>query len=1013
MKPIAHLPLLTLLPFALSLGQDIGWIDLDFEDGREPWGVWYSDDPDYSGPRFEYGPDTSAAKSGEASMRIIATNRDACAFVHQTTDRFKGGARYKLSYWLKVSDPDMASTCVVNINLRKPRKDGKGLTMRGIRPITLTTPGENGWVLRRACFTVDDDTKLVQIGLYVRDTVGTAWFDDVRVREWREGDVSVDSMYDYFPLQVKLGRDMVRRFQKLADGKSPFLDRAKVYNRLLVNVARLTDDVRRFERCARYLDGLGVSCSTWDAATAANEIEDELDGLYRTYGRLFLAKDDAGLVDFDRAAKTLTDSVAATRAAIAQHTESLQSTARRAGHTWSAPPEPQPKPIVILPNGRPNQIVFATRSPGSHFELEEPLTINRLHSVSAQYDMSRLDDPNKEPTFEVTWMLWQRLKNRGVEQASIGTAFAVHNHQMTPKWFAEKLDENPDLLLRAADDAKLKSWRKYSPPLNTWHPDVRKMTVDLATQLGRAFRPHRQFLWYVTAAENLGPYFSVERGVRSTGYNPSALSDFHAWLKQRYRDVPELNRQWKTDYARIEEVQPPDDPCIVGEWKRPHPLGYEFQSWRNDRHVAWQKLIYDALKQADPTKPVFASHSCLLRSLDGSRLFDTADIMGYHTSAPTFMLGTLYVHSLNRFAKKQLGQYECFWGIQEEHSRLAEEKVQRAAMMKYLYRLTVWGRHIQVWWYAYTSADYLLKYNGNWFNPVYDLTTLRYCASALPVGKSKVKRLEEILLNSTIVPSRVVMLQPNTSMLFQRYGRSESFLEMLELHVLLFPRNDLYELIPETYFADGRASFGDFDVVIMPYAPFFPDGLGDLLRGWIRRGGLLIATGPFGLYDKFGFDRPDLWSAVFGPRSARRLSEARDTDWHWDLAGQHLLEGSLGDGKVVVTSRSLRNVAFRDRVSAAIVQAIEAKAPPLARCDSDHFEMTVHQAADGKQYLCVMNRNVDEHVSDRVVLTGTFKRGTDLDVPGGFAISFVTANGRTTFTLSLAPAEFTMIALEE
>ena len=32
---------------------------------------------------------------------------------------------------------------------------------------------------------------------------------------------------------------------------------------------------------------------------------------------------------------------------------------------------------------------------------------------------------------------------------------------------------------------------------------------------------------------------------------------------------------------------------------------------------------------------------------------------------------------------------------------------------------------------------------------------------------------------------------------------------MLELHEFLFGRNDLYELIPEGYFVDGRASLGD------------------------------------------------------------------------------------------------------------------------------------------------------------------------------------------------------------
>jgi hypothetical protein len=587
--------------------------------------------------------------------------------------------------------------------------------------------------------------------------------------------------------------------------------------------------------------------------------------------------------------------------------------------------------------------------------------------------------------------------------------------QVTPKWFLEKYKNDPDILMCPADGVKVKPSR-YGAQLNIWRPEVREMTVDAITQMTRAFRDP-QFVFYVTSAENIGPYFSVETGVRSTGYNPSALPDFHAWLKGRYRDIADLNRQWKTNHARFEDIQPPEDLCLVTEWKRPHPLGYEFQSWREDRHAGWLKFIYDTFKKADPTKPIVADHSRLLASVDGSRLFDTADILSFHTRSPHFMLGSVYCHSLNRFAKKYLGQYECFWGCQEDLPRIGEEKVQRCAMMKYLYRLTVWGRHIQVWWYAYTSADYLLFYNGNWFNPVYDLTTLRYCSAALPVGKSKVKRLEDIFMNSTIVPSRIVMLQPNTGMLFQRYAQGESFLEMLALHELLFGRNDLYELIPETYFMDGRASFDNFDVVILPYAPYFPDGLAEQLRPWLKKGGLLISTGPFGLYDKFGFDKPELWRAFFGPQVPVRLTDATKTDWRWALDGKEdspdLLEASLEKGTVMVTLRSLRNRDFREKVAKRVAEAIEAKARRPARCESNDLEMTVHEGTDGKKYLCVINRNVDKPVTDTVILRGEFKRGVDLDVAGGFPVTFKPANGETPFALRLEPAEFTIIALEK
>ena len=75
------------------------------------------------------------------------------------------------------------------------------------------------------------------------------------------------------------------------------------------------------------------------------------------------------------------------------------------------------------------------------------------------------------------------------------------------------------------------------------------MTVDAVTQFGRAFASRPEFVCYVTAAENLGPYFAVDGGVRSIGYNRSALADFQAWLAEPYGSVAELNRQWKSGYA--------------------------------------------------------------------------------------------------------------------------------------------------------------------------------------------------------------------------------------------------------------------------------------------------------------------------------------------------------------------------------------------------------------------------------------------------------------------------------
>jgi hypothetical protein len=349
----------------------------------------------------------------------------------------------------------------------------------------------------------------------------------------------------------------------------------------------------------------------------------------------------------------------------------------------------------------------------------------------------------------------------------------------------------------------------------------------------------------------------------------------------------------------------------------------------------------------------------------------------------------------------------------------ASEVEQRAALTKYLYRLIAWGMHTQMWWYAYTQNDYMIQFNGNWFNPIYDLTTLRYSAAGLPVAKGRVKRLEKILLDAQVQRSRVVMLQPVTSMLFQNYW-NESFGEMQEMHNLLYARNDLHEVLPETYFTDGRAKLDDYDVVILPYAPFFPDKLGDLLRDWVKKGGTLVALGPFDLYDKFGFDRADLWKDIFGDAIPKRLTKPyhyweSNREWHWGWEDKRdekpVLEQTFGKGRVLVAMYSLRSAVMRNKQAESLVNAVESKSPRPASCSTNQFELTIQETRDGRKFLYAINSNVAKPVTDKVTLAGEYKSGIDADVPGGFPVVFKADAGKTTFSLRLEPGDFALIEL--
>jgi hypothetical protein len=123
------------------------------------------------------------------------------------------------------------------------------------------------------------------------------------------------------------------------------------------------------------------------------------------------------------------------------------------------------------------------------------------------------------------------------------------------------------------------------------------------------------------------------------------------------------------------------------------------------------------------------------------------------------------------------------------------------------------------------------------------------------------------------------------------------------------------------------------------------------------------------------------------------------------------MEKAFGTGRVVVALRSLHAPTMRDRPSTHLVEFVEAKARRAARCASNQFEMTIHETPDGKQYLVVINSNVEKSITDSMPLAGEFKAGLDLDVPNGFPVAFKTGRGETSFALRLEPGEFVLLEL--
>jgi len=979
--------LLTAVLFALGAAVfadeplNAGFANCDFENGKAGWSVWYSDDPKAIMTRYPWSVDNTVAHGGKQSLKIVAPDENGCAFVQRSSSTVKPGTRYEVSYWFRKSPELDEKTFHIRFNFRpaNPVKSDWRTKTTELKPTRRKTEGE--WNYRAGVVLVPKDVGAVSIGLYLRGARGTIWIDDVQVCEVKQGENAIADLWFYDPNRVDLGGAPLKKFNALKERNDPTLTRAARYNELLVKSAFVKENVRR---CLR------IQSKNADAlATGIRQAEDDLAKLYRAYGEAFF---DPKKSDFERQANALQSRLDALDAEALQFIGASQ---RR---------EPPPVP-VISPDGKVDQIIYANRSMSQFQQLEKPLSFDPVHSTT-------IGNPRSDKPGEYDWSTyrkqWDEIRASGIPKKSCLLLFAtLHDGTWAPKWFLDRAKDDPEILHVVQPTTKLSRRPTGTAPLNWWHPSVREYGRELVTSMGKAFRSRDEFLFYEYQWEAYGPYVRTDKGPREVGYGRHAEASFRAWLQKKYRDIAALNRRWGAAYASFDDIVPPPDRCVV-ERKRTEPLAAEWETWREESYEDWCRLLYRAWKKADPTKPVLADNSGLFRSFNMPNIADTCDMIGFHNSGPTFMPTVMLLNSISRYnGFKPLAQYENFWGVQEDHDRMYEELPRRHGTQKHIFRMTVWNMFLQTWWYSYTAAEYLTNYDGNYFDPAYALTTLRYRTAALPVYFQKFKRLQRPLLDSRIVAPRLCVLAPSASMRNAfPFGTPQS--EVFSLFWELFPRNDFFELVYEDYFLDGRAKLGDFDVLVLPYALYLDERLQAMIAKWLKaKPRLLVSVGPFGLYDEIGRDSGSLLNAAFAGR-VPKLETPAAKGWQWGDGAT--LEGRIGPSRVIALAKPVRQFKAERGAMDTLLKQIEGIAARNAFDDKNVFELVLRQQGRTR-YLCVLNPSADDTATGNIRVKGAFKSVTDLDYEKGWPVSSRIEAGHTVFAFRLEPGEATILRL--
>ncbi|MBI5821477.1 MAG: beta-galactosidase [Verrucomicrobia bacterium] len=999
--------LLALVVTTSAADDNAGFANCDFEQGATGWGVWYSDDPKAAMTRYPYAADSTVAHGGQQSLKIVAPDENGCAFVTRGSTAMKAGARYEVGYWFRKSPELDERAFHVRFNFRPADKAKADWKMKSVELLPTRRKTEGEWQYRAGYVRVPKDASSSgSIGLYLREARGTIWIDDVQIREVKVGENVIADLWVYDPYRVELGGAPLTKFHALKERNDPILARAARYNETLVKSAFVKEDVRR---CLR----IGQSCpDAGKLGARMDQAEEKLARLYRAYGEAFLDLKSATKAEaFDSQANVLGVELGALGSDAQRAIADATARCRGAGQRWRPPPAPLKAGLPsISGDGRVNQIIYANRSTWDFQQLEKPLCFDPVHSTSA-------GSPRSDKPGHYDWSSyekqWEQIRASGIPKKSCLLLFmTLHDGSWAPKWLLDRAKSDPEIMHVLRPEAALSKRSTGSAQINWWHPAVRDYAREIVTDMGRTFRSRDEFLFYEFQWEAYGPYVATEKGTREVGYGKYAEADFRAWLKKKYGDIAALNHRWDASYASFDDIQPPPDRHVV-ERRRAGPLAAEWEAWREASYEDWCRLIYRAWKKADPTKPVMADNSNLFRSFNMPNLADTCDLLAFHNSGRTFMPTLMLLNSISRHnGFKPIAQYENFWGVQEDHDRMYEELPRRHGTQKHIFRMTVWNTFLQVWWYSYTSAEYLTHYDGNYFDPAYALTTLRYRTAALPVYFQKFKRFQRALLDSRIVTPRICVLAPTASMR-NNFPIGASQAEIYDLFWELYPRNHHFDLVHEEYFLDGRARLNDFDVLVLPYAPYLDERLQNAIGKWLNaKPRLLVTAGPFGVYDELGRDSGKLINATLPGRPLKlEFSDKKRWEWVDDPAKPgDALEICAGPSKVFALLKPFAQMKSTRGFVDKLIAQIEAVTNRAACDDKNVFELVLREQGEAR-YLCALNPDQDATAESTVRVKGVFKSVTDLDYENGFPVASRVEVGHTVFPLRLEPGEATIIRL--
>ncbi|PYJ02248.1 MAG: hypothetical protein DME25_16520, partial [Verrucomicrobia bacterium] len=701
-------------------------------------------------------------------------------------------------------------------------------------------------------------------------------------------------------------------------------------------------------------------------------------------------------------------------------TETLEPAWFAASDQTGTAPSRRPSPLLKGRGGlvgsdyRPRRILFgSTGTVGDDRTL--PLRFDFGSGMFSFYvpmaASNRLDVSTQILSQTDSRYAWMKLHHAGYHYWA-----GVYNNQNTylAPWFLKQHRDEDDVWMKLVNGKVLKGgdWGQA----NIWNPHVRRYIQGYCETQARTLAGDPFLVCYDYTGEP-HPWGAQPPGQpQYTGYNDSAIAAFQDYLQRKFGTITKLNKAWGTNYFAFSDLQPPPDP-YVSPRERATPLTYEFERFRCDSHARYWKLVYDAYRKQDPAKPIEANAGMFMsgwpvEGLDAYQLqkAGVADWVDMHmNNFPPNLPEQIYLYSLCRLSGKVPVQFEYIWTFPRTGPfDDANEADFRATCEASVWRNLVWGKKVLVFFDFYYDWP---AYHNAFLDRDLGYSILRPSACVVPVTKRRALRFNDTLMETEVSTPPIIVLEPTASVLNSPpLHPNQSFSYHIgvagkEVHEALFPRNYPFLYVPEQAVLDGYL-LKQHRVIILPQAPYLPEGMTERLLRWVKQGGTLISLGVPGIWNPYGQNDLRLVTQVFG-KSEVSDEEHGKWKWAWRLLQKNPSVASTfadtqgriiaalakhGKGRVLICRETFNSPQTKDLLYETLNLGIGTRP---CTCSRDQFELVQRQDGHGHRYLFILNPHTREVREDEVTVAEAFPHCVDLGVGSGVSVPVSVEDGRT------------------